>query len=760
MRRIALFGLVFGLAARASAAPDDPLAALSGARAKEIATELASDAMGGRKTGFPSGAKAEERVAALYREAGLAPGGPGGSWFHEFEFGSWEVSTPIALSVGPDAVEYGPGFVDLIHTGEGVVEAEVVFVGYGVSAPALGWDDYAGVDVTGKIVLAIRGLPTSREGEFSQDERMIGRKSSLAREKGAAGFLIAEGKNPVQGTVQERFHRADLPAVWVSQATADEILAPRGRAFADLKKTRDDGQPGHSFATSTTVKLEVHGRIVPKAKGRNVLARIDGADPALAKEAVLVGAHLDHLGTDPLGRVFNGADDNASGTSSVVHLAQTLAKSGWKPKRTVFFAGFAGEEQGLVGSRAMAKAMPFGDLTLVAMVNVDMTGQGTTVVGLAGSEGWPATTRLLRERLGEETWKGLKLGRADPNSDHWPFLERGIPAFFAMTTGDHPNYHQLADDAENLKPECLEAGSRVAGKMLLALADEPTPLAGREGLEERILYEAGRTVLRDLPADLSVFASPAETDARSVVVPLLSDAEPSRLSVDWARLEDWTRSNKSSFVLAKSGADVSNAMRGGRVALLPVVLCDAAVRAYPPVLSTYARLGIRWIAPFEDGDPPPDQLVDEVVEQAVKTKMVMDVTWRRYAEIEAIRKRSKEICLTCVEGWAGSRHRGGIPEDLEDLTKAARTARSLGRPAVLFVETRIPYLVHAARGQPSDPAAAEFVINEPNTSSLRQTLRRVLAEVDPGIREPDHPGRERLRMLLGGALVELFRGVR
>jgi hypothetical protein len=407
--RVLVVPLAVLCSARASPAQDgDPLAGLSGHRAKELAFALASDEMEGRKTGFPGGRRAEEHVARAFEEAGLLPAGEGGDWFHEFRFSTAEVAPPISLSVageGAGPLEYGRDFVELMHSGEGVVEAEVVFVGYGVRAPDRGWDDYEGVDVGGKVVLALRGVPASREGDFG-DERMIGWKSSLARERGAAGFLIVEGRTPVVGTIQERFHRSDLPALWISETAADRLLAPRGRTVADLRRQRDGGDPGKSFAAGTTVRLEVHGRLLSKAVGRNVLGRIEGTDPSLASEAVLVGAHLDHLGTDPTGRVFNGADDNASGTATLLHLAERLVRNGWRPRRTLLFCGFAGEEQGLVGSRFLARETPFGGRSLVAMVNLDMAGQGRPSVALAGVEGWPATARLLRARLGQEAWRG------------------------------------------------------------------------------------------------------------------------------------------------------------------------------------------------------------------------------------------------------------------------------------------------------------------------------------------------------------------
>src|SRR5206468_5602635 len=126
------------------------------------------------------------------------------TYLFPFAFGATEVLPPIALAVGGgEPAEYGPDYVDLLYTGSGKVEAEVVFVGFGIVAKDRGWDDYDGVDVKGKVVLAIRGAPKSREAEFTT-ERQIGWKSSAAAERGAVGFLIAEGDKPLKGTIQEK----------------------------------------------------------------------------------------------------------------------------------------------------------------------------------------------------------------------------------------------------------------------------------------------------------------------------------------------------------------------------------------------------------------------------------------------------------------------------------------------------------------------------------------------------------------------------
>ena len=439
---------------------DDPLAGLSGARALEIAKELAADGMKGRKTGFEGGRLAEEYVASAFTNMGLDPMDPDGDYLDGYTFGSTEVVPPIAFAVDGQEVEYGPGYVDLLYTGQGTVEAEVVFAGYGIAAPDRRWDDYADLDVKGKIVLVIRGAPAAREAEFAH-ERQIGYKTSVACDRGAVACLLVEGKTPVPGTIQEKFHRLDLPALWIASDVADRILAKQGRTVADLRKARDDGEPGRSFATATKARGEVHGRFEPHAQGRNALAGFPGSDPDLRHEVVLVGAHMDHIGTDPLGRVFNGADDNGSGTSTLLMLAETLVKNRWRPKRTVVLCAFGGEEQGLVGSRHMAQSGVLAPRTVVAMLNMDMTGQGKPEVNLGGGEGYPATWKRILGFLPAPWRAKVQPFRVQENSDHWPFYERGIPSFSSVNTTLSTNGSGLPASAS--RPAAASSGSPSRG---------------------------------------------------------------------------------------------------------------------------------------------------------------------------------------------------------------------------------------------------------------------------------------------------------
>lgn len=451
------------LAAPAQNAPPDRI---SGARALETVKRLASDEFEGRKSGLASGRRAEEWMAERCREAGLQPWN-GSTFFHEFKASvTEEGGRPVCAIVDGEPTAYLKDFVTLIYSGKGKVEAEVVFAGYGIHAPDKGRDDYAGLDVKGKIVLAVRGKP---QGSRFDEERYIGYKSSTAFDRGAAGFLLCEGDKAVPGTIQEKYHRADLPAVWISGAMADTLFRRAGKPGLAAQKGALEAGKAASFPLGVKVRLEIEGRLLRDRPMRNVVGLWHGTGET--DEYVVLGAHLDHVGKGPTGTVFNGADDNASGSSMLLEIARAVCAKGQRFRRHLVFVWFAAEEQGLTGSRAFVKKPPIPLEKIAVMINTDMVGQGKPVLAVGGAEAYPRDAGFLRGFAldGFET----KAFRAASNSDHYPFQASGVPAFFVHTQGPHPNYHQPGDDWQNIDPALLEtAGRFVRGIAERAASDD------------------------------------------------------------------------------------------------------------------------------------------------------------------------------------------------------------------------------------------------------------------------------------------------
>jgi aminopeptidase YwaD len=613
-------------------APAD-LEGLSGEKALELVKELAADEMKGRKTAYEGGSLVENWLLEKFSEFGLHPADAGGTYLEPFTYGATNTVAPIACTLGDRTLSFGTDYYDLSYTGSGTVKAPVVFCGYGISRPDLGWDDYEGVDVKGKIVLAIRGAPAAQASQFPV-ERAIGYKSSTAAAKGAVGFLLVEGEKPSNGTIQERYYRPQLPALWISAAVCEGILAEKPGWLAETKAALDAGTRGRSKVAGTPVSMQVNAPHAPHAKGHNALGEIKGRDPDLNHEIILVGAHMDHLGVDPLGNVYNGADDNASGTAVLVHLADVLTGNRFRPKRSVIFCAFGAEEQGLMGSKALAARYPFQG-EIVAVLNMDMVGQGEPVVNISGVGAYPEMHQRLQGYLPKDiqahtTW-GLRTG---PHGDHWPFHERGIPSFFIGTKGPHPNYHTTADDVANIQPACLEAAARTVGALLIGLATDPKPLAQPNGIADYLVREgpvfSWMTSTATDAADAS--ASPAWlrqacSDGASCV--LLEVRDPAQ---DWAQLEQLeTREGAERIRLVRRAADVDRAFQEGRVGVLPYLACGHLLKGTgsdpAALLSTWHEQGYRVVAPFVglSNAPVTGAQAKPILEAAAKLPLLLDL---------------------------------------------------------------------------------------------------------------------------------------
>ncbi len=712
------------------------LEGLSGAAMLDLVRALAADEMRGRKTAFEGGRLAEDWVAARFAEFGLKPADSGGTYLEPFTFGASNIEAPIRLAIAGKALEYGTDYNDLSYTGAGKVKGEIAFCGYGIHRPDLGWDDYEGVDVKGRIVLAIRGAPTARATEFSV-ERQIGAKSSVAREKGAVGFLLVEGDAAQSGTIQERFYRADLPSLWVSARVADVCLQSKGRTFAQEKAERDAGTRGTSILTGVEAEMEVNATFEANAVGHNALGMLAGRDPDLREEVLVIGAHMDHLGIDAAGRVYNGADDNASGTAMLVHLADILTQNRWRPKRTIVFCAFGAEEQGLVGSRALAARYPFQG-RIVCVLNTDMVGQGEAAVALSGGGGYPAMEGRLRAAL-PDAWRPsvhFEL-RTGANSDHWPFHERGIPAFFMGTRGAHPNYHTSLDDVEAIRPECLEAAARAMGAFIVALGDDPEPLTDAFGRARYALREGPRFARAVFDSTLRCPSAPDGTpgavlpesgvDARSGVSALVVDVPDGSAAEAWAHLSTRSDAKDSAYLLVRRAADIGAAWQAGRTALVPRVVSEGLM----PVdrLQALAALGYRWVAPF--GEPADEAQATALGKVALARGILLDVTPLGVATRAAVRKALGNHPVVAFEGRVGT-------EDVAD-------------PHLLVLSEGAAALASAleaggARGVFLDAAAEPGVL---------AALGAYLA--GEGGAQPEGDRRQRLRSLLGGALAESLR---
>lgn len=455
---------------------------------------LASPEMEGRESGSRGGERAAEHIIGVLRQAGLRPAGEAVEYRMTF-------SIPTRVSVGPDSrlellqpsgrafvldSEWAPGS----GSADGTVEAEVVFAGYGVSEPDLGYDDYSGIDVGGKIVLAMAGEPHRDDpsSPFARAQsRPVGQRAYKARvawERGARALLLVH--RPAAGAdslpaLRDGRAAGELVVARVTRATADALLSTSGDRLETLRtRIETTLRPASRPLPGARVHLRV-SLARESATAANLVGILPGTDPARAREAIVIGAHYDHLGRSGNGSldskqtaVHPGADDNASGTAGVLALARTFAAAGGTP-RTLVFVLFAGEELGLLGAGAYVRAPAVPLDRTAAMVNLDMIGRmrdrRVDVGGVGSAHGLDAIVDAAARGLDLQVHR-----RESPYapSDHASFYPHGVPVLF-FHTGVHPDYHRTTDTWEKINAQGMESVVTLAARIIDQLAHDPAP---------------------------------------------------------------------------------------------------------------------------------------------------------------------------------------------------------------------------------------------------------------------------------------------
>jgi len=476
---------------------------VSASAVKSHMTFLASDALKGREAGTPEYEVAAEYVASRFMALGLEPIGEDDTYFQtvtlrttsrdldgsSVRIGRTTISTPGEAVVGASPVSDDSG-----------AEAEVVFAGYGISAPDLGWDDYEGLDVEGKYVAYVRGFPADvMASDIGAHLSGSGEVAKTAEEKGAIGVIILWTGDLQKRYPFERFAAGAARAsmTWVgpdgtpnvsapsfvagaafSEAAATKLFAGEETTFAQISETLAAGENPKSFALKKKVRIRQKSKS-EDVTSRNVAAVLPGSDPELRDEYVVLTAHLDHIGLSQTvdgDNINNGAMDNAAGVASMLEAAHAFKHSGKAPKRSVIFLAVTAEEKGLLGAEYWVNnpTVPIGNV--VANVNLDMPVllydfTDVTAFGAERSSLGPIVARAVAK-------KGVTLS-PDPmpeqnlfvRSDHYRFVQKGIPSVFLMTgfaNGGETiwgeffaqHYHKPSDDTSNAID--WEAGAKFA----------------------------------------------------------------------------------------------------------------------------------------------------------------------------------------------------------------------------------------------------------------------------------------------------------
>jgi hypothetical protein len=512
---------------------------------------LASDSLAGRRAGTPGAERAALYIVRALSDAGLqpAPGYP--TYLQTFEF-------PVGVELGPEnrlVVQHGsrlgtvfqPGrdFLPLAGSIADRVVLPVVFAGYGISAPSIGWDDYQGIEVEGKIVLVLRlspegDVPASRFGRYISDRY----KAANARAHGARAILLVNGPATeeidrlIPFAVDEEPGSLGIVALSVTQTVARRIVATAGEDLSMWQHLiNSENQPRSRPIESAVLNLRADLR--PRLRTtHNVIGVVPGRDPRVAHEIVVVGAHYDGLGLggpgslEPVpGEVHNGADDNASGVSALLELAQYFAYGNNRPERTIVFVAFGAEEEGMLGSAWFVSNPPWPLTNVVAMVNMDMIGrlsEELTVYGVGSSAGWSDVLEQANRDVGAPI---VEMDEGYGPSDHVAFYLRQIPVL-AFFTGVHADYHRASDDVERLNLEGLYSVTRVVRQVINELARQPERLAfDPRQFEPRDIDDSAEGEPERPPLKIGVVPGPADGRAGVSVDAVIAGSPGARAGV-------------------------------------------------------------------------------------------------------------------------------------------------------------------------------------------------------------------------------------
>ena len=470
------------------ASSQDKKASFDGQAAFEHIKVLASDAMLGRLSGEPGGQMAAEYIASKLNGWGLEAAGPKGSYYQDMTYEYYRVERGATLDIIAHNRKrefiHGEDWRQQRYSGSGTFGAGIVFIGYGISAPQKDYDDYSGVDVKDKLVLLSTDTPR-RFAEKLREEAQFQNRVKAAQEHGARGVLTfrseiqaGSGFMGFRGDIKKEIYRPDFVIISVESKVVDFIFKwQKADPRYFFQQIETAGKPqSYDLGVQSLVNLKVV--FDEKRPTQNVLAKITGTDENLKNEYVIVGAHMDHLGIDMTGDIFNGADDNASGTAVVMEVARVMKLNQFKPKRTVVFALWGAEEEGLLGSKYYTENPVYPLEKTVANINLDMEGHGTGKVNARGAYFAPEVWEILKARLPKEIMDNAISGRGGPGgSDHTHFLYNGIPAFFVATDGSHFKTNRVGDVIDLIKPEILKkAGDFVTAAVEVLGTDPKVPI--------------------------------------------------------------------------------------------------------------------------------------------------------------------------------------------------------------------------------------------------------------------------------------------
>ncbi|MBC8182428.1 M28 family peptidase [candidate division KSB1 bacterium] len=474
--------------------PEEGLAAISADTMYAQVAYMASDELMGRNTPSPGLDSCAFFIANYFKYCGLKPIENANGYFQDVPLLKTKLAETQKLSLTVNgtetAYEIKKDFVPVHLTANREVTAPVVFVGYGITATEYNYDDYGNIDVNGKIVLVFTNEPQEKDtssvfkGAKSTDHSKLNNKVMNAIDHGAVGFIYVSNpsrrfrrppnawpslmrnapKDAIPLTLGEK-QENKIVVMRIGKKLSDAIFSVSQLTMKDVHEKIDADLKPQSFELKNVSATLVTNLDSDKFMSQNVVGLLEGSDPELKDEIVVIGGHYDHLGARNDTTIYNGADDNASGTAGVMATAKAFFSCSEKPKRSILFMAFAGEEKGLFGSRYYVGTDPLFPLeNTVAMINLDMISRNDTseveVYGWSKSEEMKQVFLNANELVNLphefKDEKGMRGG-----SDHMSFGRKDIPYLFFIT-GLHKDYHKPTDTVEKILPEKMAKVARIA----------------------------------------------------------------------------------------------------------------------------------------------------------------------------------------------------------------------------------------------------------------------------------------------------------
>jgi Zn-dependent M28 family amino/carboxypeptidase len=493
---------------------------ITAAQLRDYLYFVASDEMEGRDTPSRGLDLTAKFIALNLSRWGFKPAGDGGTFFQKIPLQSQKLLVAETMaSLNGQKLTLGTDFIARAVSGN--ASGSLVFVGHGLQLKSKSLDPYQGIDVRDKLMVVIEGMPkgvgrNDLRGKIGVDYETA---ESYARKNGAKGivtiptFTLRFWDRIHQQTIAANRATlvnstpATIPTIVASEKIAQQIFAGEKLDYETLKKQITDGQIGASFDLTAAKQLNfaVKASTDPLST-QNVVAVLEGSDPTLRSEYVAVGAHYDHVGVgnpDQSGdRIFNGADDDGSGTVAVLAIAEALAR-GPKPKRSVILVWHTGEEKGLWGSEWFVDHPTVPLNQIVAQLNIDMIGRsrkagdtdsrnanltGPDEIYVIGSKMMSSDLGALSEKVNQSYLKlQFNYKYDDPNdterfffrSDHYNYAKKGIPIIFYFD-GVHADYHRQSDHPDKIDYDKMEKVTRTVFASLWKLASGPRPKVDRQ----------------------------------------------------------------------------------------------------------------------------------------------------------------------------------------------------------------------------------------------------------------------------------------